>query len=419
LSSAEIPFSESPIQRYLYSHDVSNAPLIGLFLKMPDAVYQPRNEQEVLEILKIAKERKTPVIPRGAGTSGYGGVLPTKGGIIIDFTRMDAFEVDEDKMLIECEPGAVWWDIEKKLNKKGLSLRVYPSSALSSTVAGWIAQDGYGYGSLKYGGIRDNVVKLRIVDFNGVREVEGEELKKYVGMEGTTGLIVRAWIKVKKQEDMRYYAFFVSPNEAEKLVYSGDHYTAFFLDSGYIKLKNMAFGTNMPEKDTLMIATTQRLEGDESIGEEIWNGRFYPLRIKKLGPSLVEAENILPSNKIEEYITLLKNKIKSPNGSEVCYIKDRRGAVLTFILSDERKKIAYPLTWRYSLKAVKIAKRMGGVSYSTGLFLSHESKTLLGKDYSEILAFKKKVDPNSLLNPGKVFPEGIIPFFIRLAGLIA
>ncbi|MEM1984946.1 MAG: hypothetical protein QXW76_06770, partial [Candidatus Korarchaeum sp.] len=137
-----------------------------------------------------------------------------------------------------------------------------------------------------------------------------------------------------------------------------------------------------------------------------------------LGPSLVVAENILPSNKISEYIVSLKKKIRGVNCSEICYIRDRRGAVLTYILSDERR-LTYPLTWRYSLKALKIAKKMGGMPYSTGLFLSYETKNLLGREYADIFRFKKEVDPNGLLNPGKVFPVGVIPLFIKIAGLIA
>jgi len=175
----EIPNSDWALQRYLYTRDISNAPVINLLLKQVDVIYQPRNEREVLEVLRIAKEEGATVVPRGAGTSGYGGVLPVKDiallrisrrkTIMVDFTRMDDFVIDEENQIVECSPGAVWWEIEKKLNKKDLTLRVYPTSAPSSTVAGWIAQGGYGVGSLKYGGIADNVEKLRIADFSGIR----------------------------------------------------------------------------------------------------------------------------------------------------------------------------------------------------------------------------------------------------------
>ncbi|MDK2876800.1 MAG: glycolate oxidase [Archaeoglobaceae archaeon] len=382
----EIPKSDWAVHRYLYTRDISNAPVINLLLKQVDVIYQPRNEREVLEVLRIAKEEGATVVPRGAGTSGYGGVLPVKDiallrlsrrkTIMIDFTRMDDFEIDEEKRLIECSPGAVWWEVEKKLNKKGLTLRVYPTSAPSSTVAGWIAQNGYGVGSLKYGGIAENVEKLRVADFSGVKEVEGKDLKYYIGMEGITGVITKAWVKVKEMEEMKYYGFHVSAKEANKIVFAGDHYAGLFLDSNYVKLKNEAFGTELPEKDTLMVATTEKLDGDESLGEEIWETRFYPMRVRRLGPGLVAAENVLPAESIPAYLN---------------------------------KLFSYAFTWFNSIRALKLAKSMRGVPYSTGFYLSSEAKLLFGGDYSELREYKRNVDPKGQLNPGKVFPVGVFP----------
>lgn len=418
--TTEIVKSESKLHKVLYSHELVDLPIVGFLLGEADVIYQPQSEEEVLEILKIAKEKKKPIVPRGVATSSYGGTLPVKGGITVDFTRMDGFIIDEDNMVVECAPGAVWWDIEKELNKKGLTLRAYPTSALSSTVGGWIAQNGWGVGSLKYGGIADNVVKLRVADFNGVREVEGEELKYYIGLEGTTGLITRAWIKVKEKEDMKFYGFHVSAEEANKIVFKGDHYAALFMDAGYVKMKNQSFGTDMPEKDTLLVATTEKLDGDESLGEELWDVRFYPMKVRKLGPGLIAAENIVPSTAIPAYLKSIDEKIKKLHGSEIWYIKGGRGAILTYIPVDERKLIEYAMSWRYSLKALKLAKKMGGVAYSTGLYLAYEAPSVFGSNYEEIKNYKKKIDPDNLLNPCKVFPPGLsslpglIPFGVRL-----
>lgn len=420
----EIPKSEWALQRYLYTRDISNAPVINLLLKQVDVIYQPRNEREVLEVLKIAKEEGATVVPRGAGTSGYGGVLPVKDiallrlsrrkTFMIDFTRMDDFEIDEEKQLIECSPGAVWWEIEKKLNKKDLTLRVYPTSAPSSTVAGWIAQNGYGVGSLKYGGIAENVEKIRVADFSGVKEVEGKDLKYYIGMEGITGVITKAWVKVKEMEDMKCYGFHVSAKEANKIVFAGEHYAGLFLDANYVKMKNESFGTELPEKDVLMVATTEKLDGDESLGEEIWETRFYPMRVRRLGPGLVAAENVLPAESIPAYLNRLNKMIKKPHGSEIWYSKGRRGAVLSFIPSDERRFFSYALTWLNSIRALKVAKRMRGVPYSTGFYLSSEAKLLLGSEYAELREYKRAVDPKGLLNPGKVFPVGIFPLGMKV-----
>ncbi len=407
-----IPFRDDFLERYLCSHDISFPPLIRRFFKVADGVFQPEREEDVLKILKFAEKKKIPVIPRGAATSGYGGVIPVKGGFVVDFTRMDGFEVDEERKILISEPGAVWWDVERELNRKGLSLRVYPTSALSSTVGGWIAQNGYGVGSLAYGSIAENVARLRVADFDGARETE--RIYLYAGLEGTTGIITKAWIKVREFEEMRAYAFHVPPEKAVKLVYSSDNYSALFLDEKYIRMKNSVHSTQIPEKDTLVMVSREKLDGDDSLGDEIWKTRFYPMKIKRLGPGIVPAEVIIPSERFSEYL----QKISRWNaGSEVWFIKERLCAVLSFLPWDERKA-SYAYQWRFAIKALKTAKKLGGRSYSSGLYLSRESKEIF-PNYSELMKFKREVDPYNLLNPMKVFPSGMLPKIMALAGVFA
>ena len=69
----------SPTERILYSHDIAAMPslfkpLIGK--TVPDVVVQPQNEEELAELMRWASEKKIPVVPRGKGSSGYGGIIP-------------------------------------------------------------------------------------------------------------------------------------------------------------------------------------------------------------------------------------------------------------------------------------------------------------------------------------------------------
>src|SRR4030042_3888589 len=77
------------IERMLYSSDVASLPPMvkNQIATMPDAVVQPNESNELTALLKIAKKYQTPLVPRGAGTAGYGGAVPTKGGIVVDFSR--------------------------------------------------------------------------------------------------------------------------------------------------------------------------------------------------------------------------------------------------------------------------------------------------------------------------------------------
>jgi FAD/FMN-containing dehydrogenase len=110
-------------------------PLIGR--SIADGVVQPRNENEIVDLVRWAAQNRIPLVPRGKATSGYGGVLPVKGGITVDSWRLRKIvSVDQEALTVAVEPGVVWEDLEKTLAKQGLALRLYPSSAPSSTVAG-------------------------------------------------------------------------------------------------------------------------------------------------------------------------------------------------------------------------------------------------------------------------------------------
>ncbi len=400
-----IPQRSDLTQRYLYSHDIASPPIISKFFKLADVVMQPENEDDVLRILLYAKEKKIPLIARGSATSGYGGAVPYKGGIVVDFSRMDHFEVDEERKILIAEPGAVWWDIERKLNKLGLSLRVYPTSAPSSTVGGWIGQNGYGVGSLAFGSIAENVEKIRVANFEGI--VETRDLRFYAGLHGTTGFVVKAWIKVKDYEDLNAYAFHVDVEEAIKIAYARKHYSALYLTRRYLEMKNMVSGNEIPEKDTLVIVTAEKLDGDEELGEEIWNDRFYPLRIRRAGPGVVAAEVLIDAEKLKAYLNSVEG---FGAGTEVWFLKNSLCSVLSFMPVDERDGRSV-FKYTFSLKALKEAKKLGGRVYSTGLYFSKESKSFY-ENFDELLRFKKSIDPENLLNPGKVFPSGSLPIIM-------
>lgn len=134
-------------ERKLYGHDIAIMPslvkpMIGD--TTPEAVVQPQNEQELIELVKWANQNKIPLTPRGKASSGYGGVLPVKNGIVVDFYRMNSIlEVDPENMTVTVEPGIIWEKLDRELKKQGLTLRLYPTSYPASTAAGWLAGSGW------------------------------------------------------------------------------------------------------------------------------------------------------------------------------------------------------------------------------------------------------------------------------------
>ncbi len=141
-------------EREMYSHDIGDLPPImtkTFFETLPDFVVQPKNVDEIGKVLAFANDQKIPVIPRGAASWGFGGVVPTKGGIIIDLSPFrKILAINAAKKTVTVEAGARWSDIDVMARKEGLCLMTYPSSKFS-TVGGWISTGGYGINSFKYG----------------------------------------------------------------------------------------------------------------------------------------------------------------------------------------------------------------------------------------------------------------------------
>src|SRR4030042_1986891 len=169
------------VERKLYGHDIAAIPgIVKPFIgnTMPDGVVQPQSEEELVELVRWAAANNVPLTPRGKATSGYGGVLPLKKGLVVDFYRMKRInEINTGAITATVQAGVVWEQLDRELTKKGLTLRLYPSSYPSATAGGWLAQGGAGIGSFEAGWFRDNVVSARAVMPDGnIRDTAGENL---------------------------------------------------------------------------------------------------------------------------------------------------------------------------------------------------------------------------------------------------
>jgi FAD/FMN-containing dehydrogenase len=193
--------SFDPTERRLYGHDIAAiprlvAPLIGD--TTPDAVIQPANEQDLITLACWANAAGIPLTPRGKASSGYGGAIPVRRGVVVDFYRMRrVLSIDAAAGTVTVEPGITWEQLDAQLAEHDLTLRLYPTSYPSSTVGGWLAQGGAGIGSYEYGYFRENVLAARLVLPSGaVRELRGNELDLVADAEGITGMISQVTLRV-------------------------------------------------------------------------------------------------------------------------------------------------------------------------------------------------------------------------------
>jgi len=130
----------------------------------PDIIVRPGSEEEVIEIVKLANETKTPIIPTGARTSCGGASLPKHGGINIDLLRMNKIEVHEEYMVYTVGPGVVWSHLHDALYKKGFKSGFKgPYSLSTATVVGSVSSNSHGIYSAKWGGAPDHVLCIKAV----------------------------------------------------------------------------------------------------------------------------------------------------------------------------------------------------------------------------------------------------------------
>ncbi|SJZ75054.1 FAD-binding and (Fe-S)-binding domain-containing protein [Selenihalanaerobacter shriftii] len=422
------------IERVVYSHDMGTLPdaIEAIIDSIPDGVVQPQTIEEVQQIVKLAQTKDIPLIPRGAGTSGYGGAIPTKKGIVVDFTRMQRIiNVDNEGKTVTVEAGVLWQELEDYLYQHDLALRLYPTSAPGATVGGWIAEGGSGIGSYEYGFIKDNIISLKVVTPQGeIKEFSGDKLDLVCSLEGITGFIVEATIKVR--EKVNNYPMVGTFGTIEDLanaimdIQEADIplWTLNLATSEHIAWKQKAANEYLvPEKymGTFVLPDNIADEYKEELSEIIednngsllneelsfkeWEERFYPMSFKKLGPSLVASESIVPLENLAEFINRVKKKYGEEVALEGFMVGPDKVTLLSFVLSDERKKVMFPLAYTSSLVIMDEAKKLGGENYSIGLYFTAEAEEFYGKKrLNEVWDYKQTVDPNGIFNPGKIIP---------------
>ena len=441
------------IELKLYGHDIAAMPsLFKPFIgnTTPDAVVQPQSEAELVELVRWAAENDVPLTPRGKATSGYGGVLPIKHGVVVDFYRMKrVVKIDADAKTATVEAGVVWEKLDTELAKHGLTLRLYPSSYLSSTVGGWLAQGGAGIGSYEAGWFRDNVVSARVVLPDGsVKEFSGKDLDVIADAEGITGFITQVTLKVQPREELDVVAIGCpDAHDLQKLIESIGAadlpiWSLIFINPKMAELKNRAplmehYGHPVEERVLLpasyiMTLAFRKKDHDavvgklpdllkpceaeilsERIAEHEWKNRFRLMVVKRLGPSLVPAEFVIPLAGLGDVMTEVERKIDQPIVKEGVVIRKSADGkpevvILGFIPADQRK-FNYNFVFSLVLSLMKIAEKHGGRAYSTGLYFGKKAPKVLGTDrVARLKAFKHQVDPKGLFNPGKVIGNGLV-----------
>jgi glycolate oxidase len=175
--------------------------------QMPGCIAFARTTAEIVAILKLANETRTPVVTRGSGTGLSGGSLPVSDCIVLCTVKMDRIlETDRANLTMLVEPGVTTVQVADEATRVGLFYPPDPGSMKISTIGGNVAENSGGLRGLKYGITRNYVMGLEVVMPDGevmftgnkcVKDVAGYSIKDlFIGSEGTLGVITKVLLKL-------------------------------------------------------------------------------------------------------------------------------------------------------------------------------------------------------------------------------
>ncbi len=449
-------------ERQHYRHDVASLPKMMdfAFKFTPDIVIRPKNVKEVSEIIKIALKERIPVIPRGGASWGLGGAVPTNGGIVLDLTSMNQIlEIDDDNLTVTVESGAYWKKLNEKLLQKGFIIGSYPSSAYSATIGGWINTGGVGIGTYKYGSVGDQLRSMEVVLPNGeiietgfknvLSNSSGYNLNGlFLSSEGTLGVITKVTLKIyPAPEEIRPLSYdFSSVGDMCDVIRKISRAKISPLHIGFLDKNHFRFlksiTKNVPPVSEILMNTV--FEGDSKmvdyeeemldkivksgngtklkpeIAQHEWEERFFEMRIKKIGPTLITGEALTPISTMPQMVDGINKLFKNMKlrAAITGFISDRNTVTfMPYYLTDERQMVRSLLSMAFTKKLNDLAFKNGGRPAGLGIFFASNLKKLHGNELDLMFDLKSALDPYNIMNPGKL-TEGVTRFGIPIPALV-
>ena len=440
----------APSEIISYSYD-------GTFQqRRPDLAVSPASTDEVAQIVKLAKERKTPIIARGASSGLAGGTIPESGGIILNLARMNQIvEIDTDNVCVTAQAGVVTLQLQQAVEKAGLFYPPDPASSRQSTIGGNVATNAGGPRCLKYGVTRDYVIGLTVVLASGdilklggkvTKNATGYQLMQlFVGSEGTLGIVTEVSLKLAplprarvtavatfeklaqaSQAVSRIMASGILPATLELMDGTTINVVEDFLQMGLprhaeamLLLEQDGTDAGVARADVDRMAEVCRALGAAEVTvattnaerDQLWRARrSVSAALGRLRPNKLGEDIVVPKSAIPEMIASVRQIASRYELPIPVFGHAGDGNLHPNILFDLRDPDEVRRVECAARDIFRAAIRLGGtLSGEHGIgtlkreFLA-EAQGALAVDLSR--AIKRVFDPDGLLNPGKVFPTG-------------
>jgi alkyldihydroxyacetonephosphate synthase len=430
-----------------------NWTLQGKIAGLPDFVTWPETKDQISEILKFANKENLPVIPYSEGSGVVGGSIPIYGGIIVDMKKFNKIlEINDKNLTVTAQSGINGMNLERYLNSKGYTSGHIPQSLYTSSLGGWIAHRAAGQFSTKYGKIEDIVMGMEIVlplgdiiNFKTIaRASTGPQLDKlFIGGEGTLGIVTEATLKIWPFPGKRTLISYAFPSiedafEATREILRENIYPAVIRIYDNPETSRH-FSEVENAKDRVM--TIFVCEGNEKLVDieemttrekcEKYKGincgvgpveHWFETRFKVTETSSMPAYKLvfdtvevasLWDNAAKIYHAVLEatNKVKGNlliTAHVSHFYANGVGTYFTFGGVPPKGKSDlefYKECWDSIIKAVLENGGSIGHHHGVGINRAHWMKKEWGTAMKTMKEIKELLDPNNILNPGKIYEE--------------
>ena len=438
----------------LNAHDawpLSEAKLrAGEKLPLADLIVFPRTADEVSQVLIVANELKIPVTPVGGGAGTCGGTLPIYGGIQLDLKRLDRImKIDHTSMVVRVQAGVVGIDLEEEVNRFGYTTGHTPTSLRASNIGGFVATRSGGSMSSLYGKIEDLTLGLQVVLPDGSiieskavpRHSVGPDLRQlFIGSEGTLGIITEVTLRLFQIPEERRFRSVSFPDvhsglEAIRKIFRigilpsvvrlydpEDAALSFSMhfefEEGHCMLL-LAFDGDLKkveiDEETSVNICLEEGGTDQGVGPSEWwwehrYDMYYPTRLTTGGFAIGDTIDIVATyDKLENVYHAMKEVMEEEDAivmSHFSHMYPNGGSIyMIFFTSQPDAETAWATYKRIWDVGVAACLREGGtMSHQHGVGLSRSTYTEgeLGSSFSVLKKIKDSLDPNGIMNPGKL-----------------
>ena len=422
------------------------------YKQLPMIVVLPETTEQVSQVLRYCNENKIRVVPRGAGTSLSGGALPLEDGVLLGLGKFNrVLEVDYDNRCAIVQPGVTNLGVTQAVQEKGFYYAPDPSSQIACTIGGNIAENSGGVHCLKYGLTTNNVLGLELVLIDGeIIRLGGKHLDSggydilgvLTGSEGLLAVVTEVTVRILRSPETARALLIGFPSSeqagqcvsdvigagiipggmeimdgpaiqaAEDFVHAG-----YPVDCGALLIVELdgpetevdyliARVRELAEKND---AKTIRISTSEAERENFWAGRkaAFPA-VGRVSPDYYCMDGTIPRHRLPHVLKRM-NEMSAHYGLRVANVFHAGdGNLHPLILYDANNPGELEKAEEFGADILKLCVEVGGVltgEHGVGV----EKRDLMGTmfnegDLKQQQRLKCAFDPESLLNPGKVFP---------------